>query len=165
MPSNLARTSRRGVFTNGFSFYVQDVDRKWKRFRMFDDAVAYQDKLHPPPDPRAQRERQARRDRQPGWIYFVSPVGGGLIKVGFSRVSPESRLLGLQCGSPVPLEIIGRRRGVHADEQLLHYRLRDFRRHGEWFEPSEEVLHEVGLTEEEAAAELLAERRARLRGH
>lgn len=148
---DVRRTRRQGVFTNGTSFYVRPTNGKWVRFATFREAVAFQNQRAPLPPPR--RRGPAPEQRRPGWIYFLSPIGGGLVKIGFSRVSPESRLSSLQCGSPVPLEIIGRRRGDIDDEHELHFRLAEFRRHGEWFEAAPEVLRQAALDDAEVAAD------------
>lgn len=80
-------------------------------------------------------------------VYFISPVGGGLIKIGVAG-DVAGRLESLQTGSPVLLEV----RAVITDggealELSLHKRFAASRRHGEWFEPTPELL---ALIEESA---------------
>lgn len=66
-----------------------------------------------------------------GYIYFVSPVNGGPIRIGHSRL-PLERLRALQVYSPVPLEIVATMQGDHFLEQWLHDHFRDDKLHGEW---------------------------------
>jgi Meiotically up-regulated gene 113 len=72
-------------------------------------------------------------------IYLIKPVGKrGPVKIGVAN-NPEDRLAGLQCGSPLQLEIVGLISGDYALERALHHRLRDDRLHGEWFRWSPEL--------------------------
>lgn len=73
-------------------------------------------------------------------VYFIQPVGGGLIKIGVAT-NPDSRLLGLQTGCPVELRLIGVIAGAgQATETELHQRFASTRVRGEWFEPTAELL-------------------------
>jgi hypothetical protein len=47
---------------------------------------------------------------RPAYVYFVRPVGGGLIKIGWA-VDPVRRCKQLQTSSPAPLPIVGLRPG------------------------------------------------------
>jgi hypothetical protein len=77
---------------------------------------------------------------KPRTVYFIQPVGGGLIKIGIAS-NVASRLSGLQTGSPVELHVIAVIRGVEqSTEAELHLRFAAARRHGEWFEPTPELL-------------------------
>lgn len=73
-------------------------------------------------------------------VYFVQSVDGGLIKIGIAS-NVAARLSGMQTGSPVKLRVIGvipdARSTVEAE---LHERFATARRHGEWFEPTPELL-------------------------
>jgi hypothetical protein len=80
-----------------------------------------------------------------GFVYFVA--GGGLIKIGHSR-TPFKRIGALITASPVPVALLTMVPGTMTDEQRLHRRLRDRRRHGEWFAISE--AEALALTEEVA---------------
>jgi hypothetical protein len=80
-------------------------------------------------------ERGSRRS-----IYFVQPAAGGLIKIGIAS-NVAARLSGMQTGSPVELRVIGVIAGVDQSfEAELHERYASARRHGEWFEPTAELL-------------------------
>ena len=72
-------------------------------------------------------------------VYFVQVRGGGPIKIGGSQ-SILKRLEGLQAWSPFPLDLVAHYKGGFFDESMLHEMQRDFRIHGEWFEPNPALL-------------------------
>jgi len=80
--------------------------------------------------------RQLPADPIGGVTYFVE--GGGLIKIG-KAASIRSRLAGLRGSSPVPLKLLGVIPGQE-HEAALHLRFSSARRHGEWFEPTPELV-------------------------
>lgn len=49
--------------------------------------------------------------------------------------------------SPYLLEIITHAPGCHRDENLLHWKFRDWRLHGEWFEPSDRLLETIAFVQ------------------
>jgi hypothetical protein len=69
--------------------------------------------------------------------YFIQSPEGGPIKIGVSS-TPRRRLKQLQTGSPVPLEIVGLIDGNVEDE--LHRQFAQCRKHGEWFDPTPELI-------------------------
>lgn len=71
-------------------------------------------------------------------VYFVQGELGR-IKIGFSS-NVESRLRDLQCSSAVPLRLLASIPGGPAVEAELHARFASARVHGEWFEPTEDLL-------------------------
>ena len=75
-----------------------------------------------------------------GLIYFVEPVGGGAIKIGFTRGDPLIRLAQIQVSSPVKLHLRGAVPGDPVVEAALHHRFADHRTFGEWFAPAPEIL-------------------------
>jgi hypothetical protein len=77
------------------------------------------------------------------WIYFIRGTVNGLIKVGFTEGSVDSRLKALQTGCPERLEIIGSVRGTRNLEIDLHKRFAAYRQTGEWFSPSDELLRHI----------------------
>ena len=80
-------------------------------------------------------------------IYFVQAVGGsGLIKIGWS-IDCDERLRALQIGSPVPLCILAIIPGTRRREQLLHEYWKHLRAHGEWFQPSPELLESIAQSQ------------------
>ena len=72
-------------------------------------------------------------------VYFVQSRLGGPIKIGLTT-EPKQRLKQLQNGSPIPLQILGALRGDEKVEAAIHERFRKLRLHGEWFEPSMELV-------------------------
>jgi hypothetical protein len=79
-----------------------------------------------------------------GGIYFVQGVDGGLVKIGRSADIPR-RLWDLQASCPVPLRCLAVIAVEHPDgralfEEELHCRFAEGRAHGEWFEPTAELL-------------------------
>lgn len=66
--------------------------------------------------------------------YFV--IGAGMIKIGTTD-NLETRLKALQCGSPVPLELLG---VCQLEEKDLHERFKHLQKHGEWFLGTTELL-------------------------
>ena len=72
-------------------------------------------------------------------VYFVAPIGGGLVKIGCSE-TPASRLGSLLLWSPVPLEIVATMPGDRATEAYFHFKFWTHRSHSEWFRPAEPVL-------------------------
>lgn len=74
-----------------------------------------------------------------GYVYFVGALEGSVIKIGWT-LDPERRLLTLDCGSPVPLVLIGAMRGTQAEEAALHARFRAQRVKGEWFKACPDLV-------------------------
>lgn len=67
-----------------------------------------------------------------GFVYFIQPEGGGLIKIGWAK-DPDARRTLLQCGSPVKLKLCRAQPGAMEDEKSLHRIFAELREHGEWF--------------------------------
>lgn len=78
-------------------------------------------------------------------IYFIGNEAVGLVKIG-SATSVNSRLLALQCGSPVPLTLMAHFRAHRETERGLHEVLKAHRAHGEWFRLCDEVREVIALT-------------------
>jgi len=72
-------------------------------------------------------------------VYFVQSRLGGPIKIGLTTELSQ-RLKQLQNESPIPLQIVGALRGDEKVEAAIHERFRKLRLHGEWFEPSTELV-------------------------
>lgn len=75
----------------------------------------------------------------PGYVYFVAPVGGGPIKIGFSG-KPVVRLSGLISWSPVPLEMLAYAPGFACDEKATQNLFLCQHLRNEWFKPSAALL-------------------------
>lgn len=94
-----------------------------------------------------------------GWypkcVYFIQAVSGGLIKIGATTAqSPETRLAAMQAGCPVRLRILAVIRNPERfQEQLIHRLFADDRRHGEWFEPTPQLLAYIARYATEVFAE------------
>lgn len=77
------------------------------------------------------------------WLYFIQGVDTGLVKIG--KTGDENayrRLRTLQIGSPDRLLLLKavqypRERDM---ESLVHEWFSDCRVHGEWFEPTDELM-------------------------
>lgn len=72
------------------------------------------------------------------WVYFLAS-DNGLIKIGCSS-DPKSRLSNLMSSSPIPLSFLGMMQGSRNLEAKIHHRFSYCRRHGEWFEATEDLL-------------------------
>ncbi len=80
-------------------------------------------------------------------VYFIQSVIGGPIKIGIS-VSISSRIETIQMMCPFILKIIGTIKGVGVEtERILHEKFFKSRLHGEWFEPTKELLDYVSSLE------------------
>ncbi len=69
--------------------------------------------------------------------YFIQGETTGLIKIGRCTGPAIERLKQLQMASPDRLTLLGE---IKANiEKSLHAHFSTYRRHGEWFEPSDEI--------------------------
>lgn len=75
------------------------------------------------------------------FVYFFQRSDKA-IKIGTST-SPTQRLATLQTASG-PLEVLAMIPGDRNAERRLHRKFAEWRIHGEWFEPSEELLEFIG---------------------
>ena len=72
-------------------------------------------------------------------LYFIeAPYNGkarknGAVKVGYTNMTAEQRLMQLQCGNPHGLRIIAVCPGTQEDEADLHERMVSWRIRGEWY--------------------------------
>lgn len=71
-------------------------------------------------------------------VYFIQAADGA-IKIGSSH-NPTARMAALQGAHGSPLKMLATEPGGRARELQLHAVFRDFRRSGEWFSPSPEIL-------------------------
>lgn len=72
-------------------------------------------------------------------VYFVQQGANGPIKIGVSR-DVQARLTQLQTSSAHPLQLLVSVAGGSALEADLHKQFEADRLHGEWFEPSAQLL-------------------------
>lgn len=75
-------------------------------------------------------------------MYFIQPIEGGRIKIGWSRVLGD-RLSGLQRMSAVELRLVGLQLGTHEEEHRWHLHFHQYRDYGEWFSLPNEVLDRI----------------------
>jgi hypothetical protein len=83
-------------------------------------------------------------------IYFMQPIGGGPIKIGYSA-APNDRLADLECGYGQKLRLLATTSGGPGRERALHDRFARYRSKRvrstacatEWYEPSEELARLV----------------------
>jgi len=74
-----------------------------------------------------------------GWrTYFIQGSSTRLIKIGRTSQHPEHRLRYLQTASPDVLTLLAV--SNHDIEAECHQKFSALRKHGEWFEPSPELL-------------------------
>ena len=85
----------------------------------------------------------ARVVSTPGWVYFLSSVGGdeedppAPIKIGMTHRDPATyRLPEIETMSPKPLEILATIKAKQPEllERTIHQELIAFRHHGEWYD-------------------------------
>lgn len=75
-------------------------------------------------------------------VYFVRAATGD-VKIGVAG-DIKKRLASLQATSPIPLALMGVIFGVgKRAEAELHERFAHLRRHGEWFEPTDDLLEYI----------------------
>jgi len=74
-------------------------------------------------------------------VYFIA-AENGLVKIGFAS-NWLDRLGKLCCGSPVPLTPLALIAGGRTEERDYHERFSAWRRHGEWFELTDEMEAEI----------------------
>lgn len=89
--------------------------------------------------------RAPRRERLRRHVYFIQAMGGGPIKIG-SAADVTGRLQMLQTGSPVRLQVLAVIPGAdECGEFALHAQFAESRLHGEWFQPTPELLDVIAI--------------------
>jgi hypothetical protein len=91
-----------------------------------------------------------------GYVYFVRCPLNGMIKVGYSWVSPNSRFEVIRVSSPVPVEKVAIIRASQVMERDYHFRFDEFWDHAEWFRPNSglaDLIREEGQDWEEVLRE------------
>lgn len=73
----------------------------------------------------------------PSIVYLIQGVSGGPIKIGLTT-DLDARLKALTYHEP--LRVLATVPGVRADEMALHKRFAHCRVHGEWFEPTDDLM-------------------------
>ena len=85
------------------------------------------------------REAWEKKDIRKVGVYFIQPVVGGFIKIGFSGNVP-SRFRQIQYQCPIPLKLLGVIEGDLNLEYRIHMTAIKERHHGEWFFPKGRLL-------------------------
>lgn len=87
-----------------------------------------------------------------GDVYFIQGIDGGPIKIGMTT-DLKRRLYDFQHGSPVKLVVLAvLKGGGEMREASIHRRFQRSRLHGEWFEPTSELLDLIEAAKQVAAA-------------
>lgn len=69
-----------------------------------------------------------------GVVYILRAEGTNLYKIGYSKLSAESRRDAMQTGCPFDLTVVSETCGTLEDEQRMHEMFASKRKRGEWFE-------------------------------
>lgn len=72
------------------------------------------------------------------WIYFVGSRDHNIVKIGQTS-KLKSRMTQLRNGAPVPIKLFAVVFGSPKIESFLHERFSKSRKHGEWFEITDEI--------------------------
>ena len=73
-----------------------------------------------------------KEERSEGLVYVIGNRLGAFCKIGFTR-NVHKRIVEIQTGCPLPLEIFCVVYGTMKTEQLLHKKYKEYRLNGEWF--------------------------------
>lgn len=72
-------------------------------------------------------------------VYFIQAETGGLIKIGHAmNINQRFKTIQNQC--PVKLQLLTTISTTEVSEQEMHEKFAPYRQHGEWFEPSIELV-------------------------
>jgi ribosomal protein L40E len=81
---------------------------------------------------------------QIGRVYFISgPGSADPIKIGFTSGDAETRLKGIQTGSPVRLNVIATIESDYRLENQIHRKFAQHRLSGEWFSRAPEIMEYI----------------------
>jgi len=96
-------------------------------------------------------------------IYFVGNEHG-VIKIGYTGITPKRRLHQLQIASADKLTLLGVLKGNIRDEAKLHSRFSHLHIRGEWFEATESLMDFIQLLPEANLERVKKWRRVNLTG-
>lgn len=88
---------------------------------------------------KATEPENTRKRRRQSYVYFLQAEGDGLIKIG-RTINPDKRVRELQTLAPSPLKLLALVEGGKDREREIHEMFVDARSHGEWFEPTPQLL-------------------------
>ena len=103
----------------------------WGRFRDVDLVAVPMAPMREYPSP----DTSGPRIRKPKHLYVLQSAIGGPVKIGVSGC-PDARATQLHTGSPFPLRVIRVYHEKGGFESAVHDAFRDWKLHGEWFDPS-----------------------------
>lgn len=84
-----------------------------------------------------------------GYVYFLQSLSSGLIKIGFSASHwIEDRIKSLRFSNGDETELLKKTPGTMQRERKIHKKFAAYRKHGEWFEPSPELLNYIATVRE-----------------
>lgn len=84
---------------------------------------------------------ERRNHPQAGWVYFLLSPTINRVKIGF-ETTKGTRAETHQTSCPEPLVLLGHVKARSmAEEKKCHEQWAHLRRHGEWFEATEELMH------------------------
>lgn len=87
-------------------------------------------------------------------IYFIEAIGINRVKIGVTEVL-HKRLRMIKTYSPVPLVLIGAIHGYKELEEEIHHKFKHLRKHGEWFEATDELREYIAhITKGQVVPEL-----------
>jgi hypothetical protein len=87
-----------------------------------------------------------KRSKPTGTIYFVTCLSSANypIKIGWTLLSAEGRLMQLQCGNPNLMTMVATLVGTQEDERKLHFYFAHLHVRGEWFMRGADLLDYIG---------------------
>lgn len=95
-------------------------------------------------------------------IYLIADKERKYCKIGHSK-NPKNRLITLQIGSPVEVEIILTKEGTCETEKFLHEKFKQYKLRGEWFIFNTEIVDYIRNTVEIPKKRSNSNRNRRLR--
>lgn len=81
------------------------------------------------------------RDQQE-YVYFIQGITTGRIKIGVSK-DPKKRMQQMQLSEQTVL--LCAVKGSYTLEDTLHNMFKEYRVHGEWFDPSERIMDFINM--------------------
>lgn len=84
-------------------------------------------------------------------IYFIEAVGTGMVKIGFTHRSAETRIKAFATHTPFEIKLLATCPGTKCEEKTFHKMFSEKRVRGEWFlldEDISEYIREMGFVED-----------------
>lgn len=77
-----------------------------------------------------------------GHVYLIRDEE--FVKIGWTKLRVEVRVVSLQCGNPRPLKLLASMPMSRSEEVVIHRRFAAHRVSGEWFRPNKEMWEQLG---------------------